>query len=218
MMPVSLTEIYERLLAHYGPQDWWPADSAFEVMVGAILVQSTAWANVERAMANLKAANAMSPASIRSMDLEELEALIRPSGFFRVKAKRLRVLCEFLGERFGDDIGSMAERQTAGIRRDLLEVNGVGAETADDILLYALGRPVFVVDEFTRRVFHRLGWCGADAGYDELQAVFHERLTRDAQMFNEYHALIVRHGNSTCRRRPLCSVCPVSAGCPKVGV
>ena len=197
---------------------WWPAKSAFEVMVGAVLVQSTAWANVERALANLEAADALSPRRIRDMPTDELETLVRPSGFFRVKAKRLKALCSYLGERFGDDLDAMAERPTECLRRELTAVNGVGAETADDILLYALGRPVFVVDAFTRRVFHRLGWSRADSGYDELQALFHDRLPRHAPTYNEYHALIVRHGNASCRRKPACSACPLSSGCPRIGV
>ena len=158
-MPLPLPHIYDKLLNHYGPQSWWPADSSFEVMVGAVLVQSTAWRNVERAIANLKSAGTLSPAAIRDMSLHTLEELIRPSGFYRVKAKRLRALCEYLGDRCADSIELLARRPTHDLRRELLAVYGVGEETADDILLYALGRPVFVIDAFTRRVFHRLGWC-----------------------------------------------------------
>ena len=134
--------------------------------MGAILVQSTAWRNVEQAIANLESADALSPCAIRDMDLQSLERLIRPSGFFRVKAKRLRSLCEFLGHRYEDDVGRMNEHPTADLRGDLLTVYGIGEETADDILLYALGRPIFVVDAFTRRVFHRLGWCAPDSSYN----------------------------------------------------
>ena len=217
-MPPSLTEIYERLLDHHGPQHWWPANSPFEVMVGAVLVQSTAWRNVEHAIANLKAADSMSPAAIRDMSSDRLEGVIRPSGFFRVKAKRLRALCDYLGDRYSDSIRHMAERPTHDLRRELLAVYGIGEETADDILLYALDRPVFVIDTFTRRVFHRLGRCEQGASYGDLQAMFHQRLPRDVALFNEYHALIVRHGNTICRKRPDCVSCPLLADCPRTGL
>ena len=186
--------------------------------MGAILVQSTAWRNVERAIANLKAAESLSPHAIRDMSLHSLEELIRPSGFYRVKARRLRALCEFLGELYADSIDIMNERPTRDLRRELLTVNGVGEETADDILLYALDRPVFVIDAFTRRVFHRLGWCEPDAGYSRLQTMFHKQLPKDVRMYGEYHALIVRHGNTTCRKRPDCASCPLLLDCPRIGL
>ena len=217
-LPPSLTETYERLLDHYGPQNWWPADSAFEVLVGAILVQSTAWRNVEHAIANLRDADSLHPAAIRSMSIQELEGLIRPSGFYRVKAKRLRALCEFLGDEYADSVQLMEERPTHDLRRELLNVYGVGEETADDILLYALGRPVFVVDAFTHRIFHRLGWCEFDAKYGHLQTMFHDRLPGEAALYNEYHALIVRHGNTTCKKRPDCNRCPLLSSCPRIGL
>ena len=217
-MSLPLSDIYDTLIDHYGPQEWWPADSPFEVMVGAVLVQSTAWRNVEHAIGNLKASNSMSPAAIRDMSLEKLEELVRPSGFFRVKARRLTALCEFLGERYSDSIVRMGERPTAELRLELLEVYGIGEETADDILLYALNRPVFVVDAFTRRIFHRLVWCRQDASYGEIQRMFHDQLSRDAALFNEYHALIVRHGNTTCRQSPDCAGCPLLSDCPRVGL
>ena len=217
-MSLPLSDIYDTLIDHYGPQEWWPADSPFEVMVGTVLVQSTAWRNVEHAIGNLKASNSMSPAAIRDMNLRKLEELVRPSGFFRVKARRLTALCEFLGERYSDSIKRMGERPTAELRLELLEIYGIGEETADDILLYAFDRPVFVVDAFTRRIFHRLGWCRQEAGYGEIQRMFHDQLSRDAAIFNEYHALIVRHGNTTCRKSPDCASCPLLPDCPRVGL
>ena len=217
-MPLPLPDIYDRLLNHYGPQHWWPADSPFEVMVGAVLVQSTAWRNVEHAIENLKAADAVSPAAIRDMSLDRLERLVRPSGFFRVKARRLRALCDFLAEQYSDSIEFMAERPTHELRAELLTVYGIGEETADDILLYALNRPVFVIDAFTRRIFHRLGWCQPESSYDDLQEMFHDSLPRDANLFNEYHALIVRHGNTTCKGKPDCASCPLLSGCPRIGL
>ena len=217
-MPPSLTDIYETLQAHYGPQHWWPADSPFEVMVGAILVQSTAWRNVEHAIENLNASNSLHPDAIRSMSLDKLERLIRPSGFFRVKARRLRALCNYLGDQYSGTIGLMAEQPTNDLRRELLAVYGIGEETADDILLYALDRPAFVIDAFSRRIFHRLGWCEPDWTYADLQAMFHQHLPKGVGLFNEYHALIVRHGNTTCRKRPDCESCPLLADCPRIGL
>ena len=211
---ISLSEVCGRLFAEYGAQGWWPADSPFEVMVGAVLVQGTAWANVERAIANLADAGALSPSAIREMDAARLEALVKPSGFFRVKARRLRALCEFLGARFADDLDAMAREPAESLRREILGVNGVGEETADDILLYALGVPVFVIDAYTRRVFGRLGTLDPNARYADLQRAFHAALPRDAALFNEYHALIVRHAVKRCRKRaPLCADCPLADGC-----
>ena len=217
-MPLSLTDIYDRLLNHYGSQHWWPAGSAFEVMVGAVLVQSTAWRNVEHAITNLKAAGSLSAHAIRDMSLQRLEELIRPSGFYRVKARRLRALCDYLGEHYSDRVSLMAKAPTHQLRRELMSVYGIGEETADDILLYALGRPVFVIDAYTRRVFHRLGWCDPDSIYGELQGMFHKNLAEDTDVYNEYHALIVRHGNTTCRKRPDCTQCPLLSDCPRVGL
>ena len=212
--PLSLPEIYQRLLARYGAQGWWPAETPFEVMVGAVLTQATAWTNVEMAIANLRDADALSPRAVREMDAAALEALIRPSGFFRVKARRLRALCEFVGARFADDIEAMAREPADSLRREILAVDGVGEETADDILLYALGFPIFVVDAYARRLFHRLGASAEDARYADLQRMFHAALPRDAALFNEYHALIVRHAIAKCRKRaPLCESCPLADAC-----
>ena len=211
---LSLPEIYQRLLARYGAQGWWPAETPFEVMVGAVLTQATAWTNVEMAIANLRDADALSPRAVREMDAAALEALIRPSGFFRVKARRLRSLCEFVGARFADDIEAMAREPADSLRREILAVDGVGEETADDILLYALGFPIFVVDAYARRLFHRLGASAEDARYADLQRMFHAALPRDAALFNEYHALIVRHAIAKCRKRaPLCESCPLADAC-----
>ena len=212
---LSPSDVYERLLARYGAQGWWPAESPFDVMVGAVLTQATAWTNVEMAIANLRDADALSPRALREMDAAHLEALIKPSGFFRVKARRLKALCEFVGARFADDIEAMAREPAESLRREILTVEGVGEETADDILLYALGFPIFVVDAYTRRLFHRLGASEEGARYADLQRMFHAALPRDAALFNEYHALIVRHAIARCRKRaPLCEGCPLSDACP----
>lgn len=218
MTSLSLISIFDRLLRHHGPQHWWPADSSFEVMVGAILVQSTAWTNAEQAINNLKSMGVLSPSAIRDMDITELEAIVRPSGFYRAKSRKLVALCRFLGERYHDDIAAMAGQSTDSLRNELLTVYGIGDETADDILLYALGRPVFVVDAFTRRVFSRLGLCDQKTSHRTLQDMFHEEVEADAGLYGEYHALIVRHGNTICKRRPACLRCPLSSDCPRIGV
>ena len=217
--PATLTEIHDKLLEQHGPQHWWPADSPFEVMVGAVLVQATAWSNAEKAIDNLKAADSMSPRAIRRLTMNDLETLVRSSGFYKAKARKLMVLCEYLGDRHADDIEAMAAQSTELLREEFLGIYGIGPETADDILLYALGHPVFVVDAYTRRLLHRLGLTNAKASYHDLQALFHERLPRrDAGIYNEYHALIVRHSNSICKPRPQCAECSLESLCPKFGV
>lgn len=188
-------------------------------MVGAVLVQATAWSNAEKAIDNLKAADSMSPRAIRRLTMNDLETLVRPSGFYKAKARKLMVLCEYLGDRHADDIEAMAAQSTELLREELLGIYGIGPETADDILLYALGHPVFVVDAYTRRVFHRLGLADAQSGYRELQTMFHESLSPcDAGIYNEYHALIVRHATSICKPRPQCAECSLESLCPKFGV
>lgn len=207
---------YHRLLAAYGPQHWWPGETAFEVMVGAILTQNTAWANVERAMANLKAAGRLTCRDLLALPDDALAELIRPAGYFNVKARRLKALCAFLAdqgvcaapERLRD-LGPLPE-----LRRRLLTVHGVGEETADSILLYALRLPVFVVDAYTRRIFSRLGLIPADASYGEIQQTFQRHLQADVALYNEYHALIVHLGKSVCRPKPRCEQCPLRERCP----
>ena len=215
---LSLTDVYHLLRGHHGPQKWWPADTPFEVMVGAILVQRTTWANTRRAIENLKLADTLSPGAIRDTQEEELQKLIRPSGFFRSKARKLRALCEFLGERYGDSLEAMSERPDGELREELLSIYGVGDETADDIMLYAFGRPLFVVDAYTRRIFGRLGLVDPKLKYADIQSVFQDGIPRDIALYNEYHGLIVVHGNSICKTRPVCSECPLDTACPKVGV
>ena len=154
----KLLDIYRRMLERYGPQHWWPGDTRFEIMVGAVLTQAAAWSNVEMAIANLVAANALSPEAIRNLSQEELARLVYPSGYFNSKARKLKALVEYLGQRFDDDLDAMALEDGDVLRAELLEVYGIGEETADDILLYAVGKPAFVVDGYTRRVFYRLDW------------------------------------------------------------
>ncbi|MCU0841191.1 MAG: hypothetical protein MUC79_05655 [Thiobacillaceae bacterium] len=207
---------YRLLRDAYGPQHWWPGETPFEVMVGAVLTQNTAWTNVERAIANLKAGGALSAPALLALPDAALAELIRPAGYFNVKARRLKALCAFLEDRgVADDpvrlrdLGSLPQ-----LREQLLAVHGVGEETADSILLYALGLPVFVVDAYTRRVFTRLGLLGGKEGYAAIQRAFMDRLPAQARLYNEYHALIVRLGKDVCRPRPRCGECPLARRCP----
>ncbi|MCL0028717.1 endonuclease [Dehalococcoidia bacterium] len=177
------------------------------------MTQSTAWRNAEKAMVNLNRVDALTPAAIRALGLRELARLIYPSGFYNVKARRLMALCNYLVQTYNDDIESMSRLQTETLRDELLSVLGIGEETADDILLYALGRPVFVIDAYSRRTFERLGLAEGLTGYAGHQALFVRNLPRDVGMFGEYHALIVRHGREACKKRPLCPTCPLLEVC-----
>lgn len=205
----AAADIYRLLLAAYGPQHWWPAESAFEMMLGAILTQNTNWLNVEKAIANLKRAEALDAQIMLEMDEKQLRELIRPSGFFKQKAARLRRFCSFYLEQGREaGIGTLPDP-----RATLLALNGIGPETADSILLYAIDIPVFVVDAYTRRVFTRLGLLPEGVDYAATQHWFHSQLEMDAQQFNEYHALIVQHAKQHCRVKPNCNACPLSNHC-----
>jgi len=202
--------IYRRLAKHYGSTGWWPGDSAFEVAVGAILTQNTAWTNVEKAIVNLKRGQLLTPKRIVAATDDALHDALRPSGYFRVKSVRLRSFCEHLIECHGASMKRMARVPLETLRPELLNVHGIGPETADDILLYACGKPVFVVDAYTRRFLHRHGHVDADIGYAELQNLFHDRLSSDVELFKEYHALIVYLGKDFCRPKPRCEECPLA--------
>lgn len=210
----KVRSIYDRLLKTYGPQHWWPADSAFEVMVGSVLTQNAAWINVERAIDNLKRARSLSATKILAADHEQLADWLRPSGYFNIKAKRLRNFCQWYVDEGG--MHALKHRDTQSLRHQLLSVNGIGPETADDILLYAFKRPVFVIDAYTRRLFSRLGFIAGDEGYETLRHGFENALGPDVQVFNEYHALIVIHAKDICRVRPRCQVCNLRTRCPRV--
>ena len=210
----KLLDVFDRMLRRYGPQHWWPGDTRFEVMVGAILTQAAAWANVEKAIANLVAAGALSPAALRSLGAEELARLVYPSGYFNSKARKLKALAEYLGRRFDDDLDAMAREETDALRGELLQVYGIGEETADDILLYAMGKPAFIIDAYTRRVFSRLGLAPKRGSYSRFRSLFTENLPTDRALFGEYHALIVRHGKEVCGKRPKCGGCCLLEVCP----
>ena len=205
----ALAEMYERMASHFGPTHWWPGDSPFEIAVGAILTQNTAWTNVEKAIANLKRERALSAAAIVARDDASLHDLLRPSGYFRVKTVRLRSFCQHLLDRYDGNLERMAQRPLAALRPELLGINGIGPETADDILLYACGKPVFVVDAYTRRILSRHGLVPPDIAYDALQTVFERNLETDLHRFKEYHGLIVYTGKDFCRRGPKCAACPL---------
>mgnify|MGYP005842546397 CR=1 FL=1 len=209
-----LLDVHQRLFSTYGPQHWWPAETTFEVVVGAILTQSAAWTNVEKALHNLRTAGALSPAALHSLDVGEIARLIRPSGYYNTKARRLKAFVEMLAASFESDLDALLALPEATLRRLLLSTYGVGPETADSILLYAAGRPVFVIDAYTRRVFSRLGIRPREDSYHGWQTLFMASLAPDAALFNEYHALIVRLAKDVCRKRPCCRLCPLLDDCP----
>jgi endonuclease-3 related protein len=207
----DLTRVFRHMLKAYGPQQWWPADTPFEVMVGAVLTQNTAWPNVEKAIANLKRAGMLSPKVIAQAPATEVAELIRPSGYFNIKAQRLQHFCTYLLAAGGKK--RLARMETAELRHALLAVHGVGPETADDMLLYAFDRPVFVIDAYTRRIFSRLGLIEGDEPYEALRHGFEKALGPDVPLFNEYHALIVRHAKAACAKRPRCQGCCLARNC-----
>ena len=214
-MSESILDIYKRLYRAYGPQCWWPADGPFEMMVGAILTQNTAWRNVEKAIENLKVAGVLCPEGLRDLLEPDLARLIYPSGHYNVKAKKLKAFARYVGDTYQDDLDVMASVPLSVLRDELLTVYGIGEETADDILLYALSKPVFVVDAFTKRLFYRLGVTNKIGKYREYQGLFERSLRPSAALFGEYHALIVHHTKHVCRKiQPLCGSCPLLRICP----
>jgi endonuclease-3 related protein len=208
----ALRALYQALLDLYGAQPWWPAESPFEIVVGAVLTQNAAWSNVEKAIDRLKAADLLSLSALLAADHDTLAEAIRPSGYFNIKARRLRNLCLFLHGQGG--LEAFAGCDVAEQRQALLQVNGVGPETADDILLYALERPVFVIDAYTRRLLTRLHLARGDESYESLRLGFERALTADVFVFQQYHALIVMHAKEVCRKQPLCTRCRLSVSCP----
>ncbi len=209
---LTLRAVYRRLHAAYGPQHWWPGDTRFEIMVGAVLTQNAAWINVERAIANLKRAKALTPERIVAAPHARLARWLKPSGYFNVKAGRLKSLCRWLIAHGG--VRALARLDTHDLRAELIAVHGVGPETADDIVLYAFERPVFVIDAYTRRLFARLGFVKGNEGYETLRHFFEHALGPDVPVYNEYHALIVRHAKDVCRVKPRCADCGLARGCP----
>ncbi len=209
-----LQEVFSRLYDRYGAQHWWPGDGPFEIIVGAILTQNTAWANADRALNNLKETNALNPIVLRDLSQEDLAALVRPSGYFNAKAKKLKALADHLGRRYDDDLDRMLGQGPEDLREELLSIYGIGEETADDIILYAAGMPSFVIDSYTRRVLQRLETAPVGDRYGDYQSVFHDNLPPDPELFNEYHALLDRHAKETCQRAPRCGECCLLDMCP----
>ncbi len=210
----AVLEVHDLLLAAYGPQNWWPGDTPFEVIVGAVLTQNTAWRNVAQAIGNLKRENLLEPKALLHAEPDRVKALITPAGYYNVKYDRLMNLLRFLDGQ-GMDLEKLRRLPLDELRAGLLEVKGVGPETADSILLYAFQRPVFVVDAYTRRLFFRLGYEWMErASYDEVQRFFMEALPRDTSLYNESHALIVVHNKDTCKKKPLCEGCCLWSLCP----
>ena len=208
-----MNDVYARLLAAYGAQGWWPAETPFEVMVGAVLTQNTTWIQVERVIERLRAADLLRPAPLLDLPVETLAEHIRPAGYPRIKARRLQALCAWLIA--SGDLAGLTDRSTHALRADLLAVHGVGPETADSILLYALGRPVFVIDAYTRRILSRLGLITGKEPYETLRRLVESGFQTDDPTldYNELHALLVRHAKTACRVRPLCAACCLRADC-----
>lgn len=217
-MTSTAYRVYRLLHDACGPQGWWPAESPFEVMVGAVLVQNTAWSNVTRAIAQLRDADVLEPRRLLALTPTELEELVRPAGYYRVKAQRLRNLLRWFVDDYDGDLARVGDVPLTQLREELLALNGIGPETADSILLYALERPVFVVDAYTLRIWARHGWIDHDADYYALQAEIADALPSDPALFNELHALLVRVGKDYCKKsRPRCDACPLRELLPPDG-
>ncbi len=204
-----LMDVYNRLYRAYGPQGWWPGEGSFEVVIGAILTQAAAWTNVERALEGLKAEGCWSLRAIYKCPQEELARIVRSSGYFNAKARKLKAFAAHVVENYGGDLEEFLSRGHYELRQELLSIFGIGPETADDIVLYAAGQPSFVIDTYTRRIIDRLGFLDAplNGGYSAYQAMFEGNLSREAGLFQEYHALLDRHAKEACSKAPRCSAC-----------
>ena len=209
-----LLRIYHRLFEAYGPQGWWPADTKLEVVLGAILTQSVAWRGVERALANLEEAGLTSVEALQAIPEGDLAQLLRPSGYFNAKARKVKAFISHLWDRYDGDLDAMLSNDPVELRAELLSIYGIGEETADDIVLYAAGQPSFVIDSYTRRILQRLRILPTTSSYASYQALFHDGLPAADALFNEYHALLDQHAKSICRKEPLCSSCCLLDLCP----
>ncbi len=205
-----LETIYEALNAHFGDLHWWPGETPFEIIVGAILTQNTNWNNVATAIAALKGAGLLNPQKLYDAEDTVVASLIRPSGYYNIKTKRLKAFLEFLHTRYAGDLQSMFDEEMWTLRHTLLDIKGIGAETADSILLYGGAKPVFVVDAYTRRILERHGLITPAWSYREVQALFMDHLPQDTSLYNQYHALLVQVGKEFCKRKPLCGECPLN--------
>lgn len=211
-----LMNIYRKLYQAYGPRDWWPAETSFEVMVGAILTQNTSWRNVEKAIQKLKWKGVLNPEGIHDLKKSQLASLIKSSGYFRIKADRLKAFVNFLFEEFDGDLKRMGRERLGELREKLLGVKGIGPETADSILLYGLKKSIFVVDAYTKRILSRHKMILENTAYEEVQKLFMEHLPLDEKLFNEYHALLVHLGKTVCKKIPRCDICPIKSIAHKI--
>jgi len=211
MIEKLLMEMYRKLFETIGPRHWWPGETPFEVMVGAILTQNTSWKNVEKAIERLKEKKLLNPKGIRQLRKSTLASLIRSSGYFLIKAERLKVCVDFLCDEYGGSIKRMKRERAGVLRQKLLEVKGIGPETADSILLYGLKKPIFVVDAYTKRILSRHGIVSEKASYEEIQNLFMDYLPHGEMLFNEYHALLVHLGKTLCKKVPRCDICPLNS-------
>lgn len=210
MSKTEIEQIYDLLYERFGPQGWWPGDSPFEIIVGAILTQNTNWKNVKKAINNLKDSQLLNAEGIYECPREKLAELIRPAGYYNIKTKRLKNFITWFVEDYQGKIENFNSVNTSILREELLAINGIGAETADSILLYALNRPVFVVDTYTARVAVRHRLIEFEIDYHSLQELFQSNLPQDVQLYNEYHALIVQVGKNYCKPKPKCENCPLN--------
>jgi len=208
----SLKNIYQTLCNHFGSQHWWPGESPFEVIVGAILTQQTSWNNVEKAINNLKKENLLDSKKIRDIKNEKLEKLIQSSGYYRQKTKKLKNFMNFLWEKYNGRLEKLFNQPIPKLRENLLSVNGIGKETADSIILYAANKPIFVIDTYTVRLINRLE-ITKEKDYNKIQQLFQKNLPQDTQLFNEFHALIVKLGKDYCKKKPRCDECPLRMKC-----
>ena len=207
----SYSDAYRLLYDHFGPQDWWPGDTPFEIMVGAILTQNTNWSNVQKAIQNLKSENLLSYESLAQLTADEIAQWIRPAGYYNLKARRLRNFLDMVANIYQGELDLFIDDDLNSARENLLTVNGIGPETADSILLYACGHPVFVVDIYTHRVFSRHNLVMEETDYSTIQNLFLDHLVQDIQVYNEFHALIVRVAKTYCKKtKPLCEKCPLN--------
>ncbi len=206
-----LGQMYQAMRAHFGDQAWWPGETPLEVCVGAVLTQNTNWKNVEKAIGNLKAADCLSVESLRAIDRTTLAELIHPAGYYNVKAKRLKNFIAMVWDGWGEDIAGFLDRSVSLLREELLVVNGIGRETADSIILYAAGKPTFVVDAYTARILHRHRLLDPEADYEQIKDLFESNLPDDVALFNDYHAQLVAVGKNFCRPKPKCAGCPLES-------
>lgn len=214
-MEFPIMAVYNDLLNQIGKRNWWPAESPFEVIVGAILTQNTSWKNVEKAILNLKLQNLLAPEALRDIPVETLASAIRPSGYYNQKAKKIKEFVKYFFDRYDGSIIKMRKKEKQALRKELLEIHGIGPETADAILLYALEKPVFVVDTYTKRILERHSWLNHKATYQDIQHLFMSNLPLDTQLYNEYHALIDFVGHNYCRKQPKCQECPLEGRLPQ---